>query len=183
MIDRRNPGSRRIRGESKSVFYARVRVERASECDAILATGDRPDWCWGYGGLGGHWCRGLWTTIRCQDCHQKLNKSAKRKSLHGMSDEEVDARAEEQGDRCPLCNEPYGDRELLKPTVDHIHLSGENKNSSQGRGPTRDVICGGCNRMLGYARDNPATLRRAADYVEYHAWPARSPAPALAESK
>jgi hypothetical protein len=43
--------------------------------------------------------------------------------------------------------------------VDHCHNSGL----------VRQGLCNPCNSMLGMARDNPAYLRRGADYVERHA--------------
>ena len=42
--------------------------------------------------------------------------------------------------------------------VDHCHASGK----------VRGLLCNGCNRMLGYAKDEPKTLRRAAAYLNFH---------------
>ena len=43
--------------------------------------------------------------------------------------------------------------------VDHCHATGR----------IRALLCGACNGMLGLAKDKPATLRAAADYIEKHA--------------
>jgi Autographiviridae endonuclease VII len=40
--------------------------------------------------------------------------------------------------------------------VDHNHITGE----------IRGLLCINCNRTLGYGKDNPAILRRLADYLE-----------------
>ena len=96
-------------------------------------------------------------------------KSAKRLSLHGLDDDDVDhIVATRQQGRCPICKRPYGDTPLTAPAIDHAHNEGESRNSGRGRGRLRDIICGACNRMLGLAYDNPATLRRAANYLTKH---------------
>ena len=51
--------------------------------------------------------------------------------------------------RCAICEQP---RKLV---VDHNHSTGE----------PRDLLCDGCNRGLGYFKEDPASLRRAADYL------------------
>lgn len=67
----------------------------------------------------------------------------------------VNAALEEQGGRCVVCQ-----RELeLVP--DHDHTTGA----------FRGWLCRGCNLMLGYAEDDPATLRAAAAYLEAGAHP------------
>jgi hypothetical protein len=43
--------------------------------------------------------------------------------------------------------------------ADHYHTSGR----------FRAPLCANCNRALGLAKDNPATLRAMADYLEAHA--------------
>ena len=59
-----------------------------------------------------------------------------------------------QGGACALCGEsPHADHPLH---VDHDHDTGV----------IRGLLCGHCNRMLGCAKDNPVTLRAAADYLE-----------------
>jgi hypothetical protein len=87
-----------------------------------------------------------------------------------MTDREVLDRADEQGGRCPICLKDYDDEQpSRKPVVDHTHKPGEKPNNRSNwseRGPSRDVICQGCNIMLSRANDDPQTLRRAADYLE-----------------
>lgn len=45
-----------------------------------------------------------------------------------------------------------------KAFLDHDHVTGK----------FRDVLCRGCNSALGFARDNTATLRALAEYLEKH---------------
>ena len=59
---------------------------------------------------------------------------------------------------CPICNNEFQGAGNLgtAPCLDHCHSTGK----------IRGAICGNCNRMLGYAKDNPDTLQRAIAYLE-----------------
>ena len=57
-----------------------------------------------------------------------------------------------QGGGCALCGQPPKVRRL---NVDHHHGSGE----------VRGLLCARCNRGLGWFRDDPARLYRAAAYL------------------
>ena len=56
-------------------------------------------------------------------------------------------------DKCEVC----GVREDV--VFDHCHVSNK----------FRGWLCNGCNTALGYAHDNPDTLRKLAEYLEQHA--------------
>jgi hypothetical protein len=60
---------------------------------------------------------------------------------------------ERQGGVCAICRVVKDDNYSLH--VDHCHSSGR----------VRGLLCAACNTMLGFARDNQETLRRAAEYV------------------
>ena len=66
--------------------------------------------------------------------------------------------------RCAICGEPEtAVSRTGRPksiSVDHDHDTGR----------IRGVLCDRCNRALGYLRDNPDLLRRAADYLERPPW-------------
>jgi hypothetical protein len=55
-----------------------------------------------------------------------------------------------QFDRCPICWKPDPEH------VDHDHKTGK----------VRGILCFNCNGGLGQFRDDPAALRRAAEYLE-----------------
>ena len=57
----------------------------------------------------------------------------------------------EQAGNCGICKLP-----MSNPVRDHNHTTNQ----------PRGLLCDPCNRMLGAARDNPTTLRNAADYLE-----------------
>jgi hypothetical protein len=58
----------------------------------------------------------------------------------------------EQGLKCAVC----GAKDGVTFHLDHCH----------GSGRERGVLCSRCNQALGLMQDDPARLRRAADYLE-----------------
>ena len=104
------------------------------------------------------------TINACNDCEKKANKIIQyHKKNHPLPDSNY---------VCPGCEltedqikSRGGWQHHLKKRVrtiwrlDHCHDTGV----------FRAYICDYCNNTLGRALDNPATLRRLADYVEYHA--------------
>lgn len=82
---------------------------------------------------------------------------------HGLTRAEIDAIVAAQGFRCPICGRPDPN------VVDHDHEKAKLHPHPVGRGCRfciRSVTCAMCNSLLGFARDDPATLRRAALYLE-----------------
>lgn len=78
-----------------------------------------------------------------------------RENKYGISSPRYRELLAAQDGRCALC------RELLifgrgRSAVDHDHKTGQ----------IRGVLCGRCNTALGKFGDDPARLRRAAEYVE-----------------
>jgi hypothetical protein len=67
----------------------------------------------------------------------------------------------EQGGTCKICGrppKPDGVRAAGKLHADHDHETGR----------ARDLLCLNCNHMIGAAHDDPALLRKAAEYIEHH---------------
>lgn len=73
---------------------------------------------------------------------------------YGMTMDEYNHRRWEQDGRCAIC----GERPEERLCVDHDHATNA----------IRDLLCARCNHALGNARENPATLRAMADYLERH---------------
>nr|WP_243725339.1 endonuclease VII domain-containing protein [Actinomadura rubrisoli] len=72
---------------------------------------------------------------------------------YGLARGEYDELLKAQGGVCAICEQPR--RQRL--SVDHDHRTGL----------VRGLLCRMCNgRLLTSARDNPETLRSAADYLE-----------------
>jgi hypothetical protein len=82
-----------------------------------------------------------------------------------------------QGGKCAVCLESKPTSKagnLLAWAMDHDHQC-----CPSGRGCPgcfRGVLCSSCNRVLGYAYDNPEILRRGAEYLA--AWDIRKEGPA-----
>jgi hypothetical protein len=94
---------------------------------------------------------------RCRPCERDRLLLAK----HGMTTTERDAIAAEQGG-CGICGRP--DPTAKGWVVDHDRAccAGDRSCVRCRRG----ILCGWCNSALGYAFDDPAVLRRMADYLE-----------------
>lgn len=89
----------------------------------------------------------------CIICQKDRQWWASVLSLYGLTREEYEAMAAKG---CAICGstDPLSHRKNLP--VDHCHKTGV----------TRGVLCNNCNLMLGLVHDDPAILRRAAEYLE-----------------
>jgi hypothetical protein len=95
--------------------------------------------------------------------HQKnKEKVAKRHRLVAfkMTSEQHDSKLAEQENKCAICGEPF----VKTPHIDHKHKCCP-KRPTCGR-CNRGLLCKDCNLGLGRFKDNPAILRKAAEYVE-----------------
>lgn len=95
----------------------------------------------------------------------RMSKEAQRhyglRRYYGMTGEQYGEMLAAQKGLCAICQKPEtamfnGVPKVLH--VDHCHAGGG----------IRALLCGSCNGMLGLAKDSPATLRAAADYLEAH---------------
>ena len=86
----------------------------------------------------------------------------KRKQVFGVTPDEFAAMLHRQGGMCDICNttEPGGKGWNL----DHDHAK-----SPKDRSGHRGVLCRGCNRLLGYAKDSESTLEAAIAYLKRYA--------------
>jgi len=128
-----------------------------------------------------HWCKechrkrfkawyysegGRAKSIAAQKKWQASNKekfalSQRRRDLrtkYGLTLEAYDFLLALQDGTCAICGLPpiSGSRHTATLMVDHDHESGQ----------VRGLVHSNCNLMLGYAKDNPELLRKAAIYVE-----------------
>jgi len=79
---------------------------------------------------------------------------ARRLVAAGWTQESYDVKFEEQHGLCAICDKEEVDRKL---SADHEHVEPPNP---------RGLLCGPCNRAIGYLKDSPELLRKAADYIE-----------------
>ena len=91
-----------------------------------------------------------------QEFHYRTKRSITR---HGLTGAQFDSMVESQGGNCAVCGNV-----LRTPCVDH------DKSCCPGQWSCgsciRGVVCKKHNTALGGFNDNPALLRRAADYLE-----------------
>lgn len=81
-------------------------------------------------------------------------------ALYGLNVEQYETLLAEQGGVCAICLKPesYIDSRTGNPrrlSVDHDHATGK----------VRGLLCGRCNRMLGYINDDADALDRGAAYL------------------
>jgi len=69
---------------------------------------------------------------------------------YGITAAEYDALKADQNGRCAICPETE------RLVVDHDHDTGR----------VRGLLCGACNKMLGFARDCPSNLLEGAKYLQ-----------------
>lgn len=97
--------------------------------------------------------------IRKQYYDSKQHRNLKYLSRYGITLEEVEAMAIKQNSLCPICDKECGflmGNRANAFVVDHCHDTGK----------IRGLICSTCNRAMGFMRDNPELLRKAAAYLE-----------------
>ena len=100
----------------------------------------------------------------CKRCHLEKTKASQDRNggahnyhllrRYGITVEDYDRLVAAQGGVCALC------RVRPPELVDHDHLTGA----------VRGVLCSCCNQGLGNFRDDAATARAAADYLERTTW-------------
>jgi hypothetical protein len=110
-----------------------------------------------------------WDTVRdqpqrvCVECHaagSRLHRAKNRESINlrvrlkrrGISKVDYDEMLATQSGRCGICRK---DRPL---DIDHCHKKGN----------VRALLCGPCNRALGFFEDDPAVVRAALVFLEAH---------------
>jgi hypothetical protein len=71
-----------------------------------------------------------------------------------------------QGGHCAICRRATGRTKRL--AVDHNHKCKQGHEKAYGCPEcVRGLLCGPCNKLLGWLRDDPAAFRRGADYLNY----------------
>jgi hypothetical protein len=88
--------------------------------------------------------------------NQEYSRRSKLKAKYGLSEADIQRMLAEQGEKCPICHGtepgPHG------WVVDHCH----------GSGRVRAMLCDLCNSGLGFFKDKPDVMERAAEYLRAH---------------
>jgi len=95
----------------------------------------------------------------CKDCNKKYREQKKEKvkdyqlkRKFGLSLDEYQKMLEEQKGVCKICGQVENNKQLA---VDHCHTTGQ----------IRGLLCGSCNRGIGYFRDSQDLLLKAVQYL------------------
>lgn len=99
-----------------------------------------------------------WMTKNPRRAHDK-----DLKKLYGISVEQFEEMASDQGHKCAICRKPEGaidpySKKPRKLAVDHCHSTGA----------VRSLLCTNCNTGLGRFNDDTDLLRAAIAYLEKH---------------
>ena len=76
----------------------------------------------------------------------------------GITPEDYGQMLAAQGDGCAICG---NGRNRNSPSREYLHIDHDHET-----GRVRGILCDRCNQVLGHFGDDPALLRRAADYLE-----------------
>lgn len=88
--------------------------------------------------------------FRCRDCARRFDREQHLAKNYSMGTIQVEAMLAEQDGRCAICLTAQAIH------IDHDHATGK----------VRGMLCFRCNAALGQLADDPATVRRAAAYLE-----------------
>jgi hypothetical protein len=90
----------------------------------------------------------------------RLDNPLKSKAIkirrYGITLEEFNDLLKAQDGKCAICGFSDMSKPTFFPVVDHCHALNH----------VRGLICSSCNRGLGFFKDSPALLKKAAKYVE-----------------
>lgn len=84
----------------------------------------------------------------CKECKPLMNRC----SRYGLKKEELVDMIISQAGRCAIC------RKFEKLSVDHNHKTGK----------VRELLCGACNSLIGFAEENVSILKGAIKYLRRH---------------
>ena len=85
--------------------------------------------------------------------YRLINKNSGLKKNYGITLEEHAAILRSQGGRCAICRTDNPGRYWH---TDHCHTTNR----------VRGILCGSCNSMLGYAKDDPVIMKAAIKYLK-----------------
>ena len=97
---------------------------------------------------------------RCATHYRVFRKQQKARNhermvanIYGLEPGDYERRYREQGGVCAICQRATGKTKRL--AVDHDHDTGL----------VRGLLCGPCNKLVGYFRNSPEAFDRAAEYL------------------
>lgn len=92
---------------------------------------------------------------RWRESNLERHKDNNAKRSYGLEHGAYDAMLAAQGGKCAICETTEPGTRLVRFHIDHCHSTSV----------VRGLLCEHCNRGLGHFKDDPALMRRAADYL------------------
>jgi hypothetical protein len=105
---------------------------------------------------------GTWQGWACENARKYRARVAGLVARYGLSLEKYGEILSVQEGVCFICKDPPEENSVL--VVDHDHSCCPGKEKTCGT-CIRGLLCGKCNSALGYFRDDPELMERAAQYV------------------
>lgn len=90
-----------------------------------------------------------------REANMERHKDNNAKRSYGLEHGQYDAMLATQDGKCAICKTAEPGTRLVRFHIDHSHSSSK----------IRGLLCEHCNRGLGHFKDDPALMRRAADYL------------------
>jgi hypothetical protein len=95
---------------------------------------------------------------KCQVCKDSIY-NARRKFHYGITSEQYQKIIREQNYSCSICNTKFSNESKNTTAhIDHDHITNK----------VRGLLCGYCNCILGFSKDNTETLLNAIAYLTHH---------------
>lgn len=101
-----------------------------------------------------------WSKINPKKYKDGLRKRHLR-NKYGITPQQYEQKLKIQNGRCAICNCDENSKKLSHKyfCVDHCHKTGK----------VRELLCNGCNSLLGHAEDNIEILKQSIRYLKNHA--------------
>ena len=103
--------------------------------------------------------------VRARQYYKSNNGNNQKRYMllktYNITEDQYDEMVKDQNGVCAICGNPETTKKsvggkVYKLSVDHNHTTGT----------VRELLCQGCNTIIGRSRENPKILRAAADYIE-----------------
>ena len=96
----------------------------------------------------------------CLPCQRKRVMRTLMKNVYGISEAEYEKQLAKQKGKCAICGKEFDFKNKNKDTIhiDHCHTTGQ----------LRGLLCGECNKGIGFFHDNPELLLAAIKYIKKH---------------
>lgn len=96
----------------------------------------------------------------CKECHRIHSRKSALKRQYGLSVEDYNKMAENQGNVCAICSLPghTNNRQKYPLYVDHDHITGK----------VRELLCANCNTMLGHLENCQNLIDKMQEYISKH---------------